>query len=184
MAIGTLDGHLKMELQISAQQSLTGTDYSPLSNNSTITKKADFGTDAANAAAEGADQVISFVQSVAAGGNTTIDLQAVTNILQQSAQSFTRIKQLLFRLLSVADDATNGTNASSVSIGNGGANGTSLFMGNSAQTFTIPNGGAVGYLGNQTAGLGVNATTKDLFILNNDGAVIAKVQVSVVGGST
>jgi hypothetical protein len=127
--------------------------------------------------------------SIAGGGNTTIDLTSFANAVGDAASSFTRVKAVRIRLLSTADDATNGSAASSITVGNNAADdwtsqGGSGGFGTAASTFVVPNGGFFEFGVPNTAGIPVDATHKIIKIANNDGAVAAKVEVMIIGGET
>lgn len=183
MAIDTLSGSMRASLSWTAQEQLTGQDYQPLSNPGNLQKTYSFTSTQENNTNTGADELISYLVTVAAGGNTTIDLTALTNVLQQANVSLTRIKGYMLRLLSVADDSVNGTNCSSVQVGNAAANQNNLNLGANS-TFELLNGFVQSCFGPSTVGLAlVAANAKDLFIENNDANIAGKVQVSLVGGS-
>jgi hypothetical protein len=169
----------------SASANKTGTDYNPVKNQGAIqAPTVQIKKSIANAAVGGGDMLVSKIYSIAGGGNTVIDLTSLTDVLERSGGSFARLKYVEFRLLSTADDATNGTAATSVTIGNAAADGNTLFMDAAADTFTLLNGDFIIWGTRQAAGKAVASGTKNVKILNNDGAVAAKVQVTLVGGTT
>jgi hypothetical protein len=104
--IGSLTASLSTEIKWTAQNTLTGAVYNPITNAGDIRKTYNFGTAAANGVTGGGDEIFSFQQSIAAGASATLDLTAMTNILQQSTVSIARIKGYQIRLLSATDDAT------------------------------------------------------------------------------
>lgn len=184
MALSTLSGcALTASARWTAEKALTGTDYNPVTHQGNLNKTQSLGTAAANTASGGADELASFITSISGGGNATIDCTSFTNILQVAASTLARIKGFMIRLLSTTDDATNGTNASSVAVGNASANQQNLILSTNA-TMTIKNGGCVLYLDPNATGIAVSAGAKNIFITNNDGSVTAKVQVTLIGGST
>lgn len=184
MAITTLNGSIKCETTWSAQIPKTGTDYGPLLNGSTLAKTLNFGTSVANGVSGGSDELVSYIVSIAAGGNTTLDLRSITDVMNQTGTVLARIKGWMFRLLSTDDDSTIGTACSSVTIGNAAANQQLLNLGAAAHTLTLNNGDCLCYLTPKSTGWVVDATHKDIKIVNNDGSVIAKVQVTFIGATS
>src|SRR5215510_15328812 len=174
MPIDVLNASLKASVSWNAQKTMTGIDYQPSVNASSFGSTRSVSTSLASTAAGGGNQVISFIQSIAGGANVTVDLQAVANIFGVVA-SLARLKGILFRLLSAADDATNGTAASQVTIGNAATNPHALYMGAGTHTTVLKNGEFICWGTSQAAGLLVSGTAKAVLITNNDGAVAAKV---------
>lgn len=184
MAIDTLSARLNQTLSWTAQDDLTGDEYNPVQNQGNLSKNLSLGTTSNNNQAGGADQLVSYIATVAANSNSTIDLTSLTNILQQTSQSFARLKGAQIRLLSTSDDATNGTNCTSITVGNASANQCNLNLSTNA-TMTIYSGGAWMYFDPTAAGfVAVNSSQKNLYIVNGDANVAAKVMVSLFGGSS
>ena len=195
MAINSLAFKLAAAFGWTAANNLTGADYGQNQNNSSPQKSLSIGTAVANNVAGGGDELYSTITTIAPSGNATIDLTSITDILQQTAISLARAKVIIIRLLSSTDDATNGTAASSVTIDNTVTNGLSAqshsgWFDNGAEgaaggsKFAIINGGIMLYGTPSATGILVDSTHKLLKIVNNDGALSAKVQVTVCGGST
>src|SRR4051794_11020707 len=127
MALDSLTFNFAPTVNWSAKKNLTGTDYGAVQNSSNITKPTiTIDKTIANASAGGGDTMVSFIQSVAASGTATIDLSSVTDVINQAAQAFVRLKYIEFRLLSATDDTTNGTAATSVTIGNAATNANTM----------------------------------------------------------
>lgn len=102
-------------------------------------------------------------RTLAAGANETLDLRSFTNVLQETAQAMSKVR--LFYALHLSTST-----ASSISVGNSGANAfipVGCFGGTAAQ---LPPGGfiivAIPSAGGQTA----DATHKDVKVVNNDGS--------------
>jgi hypothetical protein len=104
--LSSLTASLSTTFKWTAQNALTGGNYNPVQNTGTLTKTLSVGTSAANAAVGGADQVFSFQQGITPGSSATVDLYAMTNLLQQASVTLARIKLLQIRLLSGDDDST------------------------------------------------------------------------------
>lgn len=183
--ISNLNGTISDALRWSASNNLAAQQAHNQGDN--VQTSYDFGTASANNAVGGADEIVSFLQTIAAGGSATINLQNITNILQQSGVSLARLKGYKIRLLSSsgrgAVDSVNGTTCSSITVG-GGADASPLEM-NAAGTFTINRGGSHQVLDPTAAGLVlVTPTTKNILITNNDGSNAAAVQVTLIGATT
>ncbi len=134
-----------------------------------------------------ANQIYSGIQTIAASGTLAYDLSAVfTNVLGNAAATFARVKGVLIELLDAAQDATNGTLCSSITLGNSGANdwieqSHSGWLGSATSVFDVPNGGFVAFGVNNAGGVVVDATHKILNIHNNDGSNAAAVRITLIG---
>lgn len=181
-AIDTLDVTFKTTMTWSAQNAITGTDYAPITNPGNVSVSERWLDTTSVTAAGGADQLVSYIVTIAGGGNTTLDVSALTNILGASA-TMARLKGWQFRLLSTEDDATNGTNCSGVTIGNAAANQQSLNMATN-NVFTLYNGDFQMYGGPRTAGFTVDASNRNIFINNDDANNSAAIQITLVGGAS
>lgn len=151
----------------------------------TDSKRMQFTT--GTATANKANRIYGDVISIAAGANTTVNLQALTDQLNLSC-NFARIKGVYFHLISEADNADIGTNATSILFGGNGAsnqgisgNATYGFFGNGNDTMRVFNGGFAMMGTPSAAGVLIDSTHKNVFILNEDGAVTAKVYVGFLG---
>jgi hypothetical protein len=180
MALTTLTSTLLVQLGWTAQKALVGDNYTPNQNGSTLKSSGSVGTSLGNTAAGGGDELCSSILSVAGGGTATIDLTAMVEITGATGISLARIKGILFRLLNPTLDATNGTLASAVTVGNNAANdfisqaGNPGYLGSATSTLVIPNGGAAAFIFPSGNGVVVDATHKIVKVANNDGAIAAK----------
>lgn len=186
--ITAVTGSLSCIAQWNAAQTLANASSAvqqPTSN-TTINKKSNYSVTGA-AVANAINQVTSRIYSVAGGGTTTIDLTAaIRNVVNDSTATLARIKGFLVRLLSTTDDATNGTAASSITLGNSGANdwtsqSGSTGFGSATSVFTVKNGSWMGFGNDDANGTVIDATHKNLKIANNDGAVAAAVELTFFG---
>lgn len=184
MAYDSMTATLTASLNAPVAKNLTGTDYTPLSTTVSITKKIVCSKTIANASAGGADELISKVYTAAASGTVSIDLTSLVDALQVSGISLARVKGLLFRLLSVADDATNGTACSSVTIGNAGSNPNIMFLDDPTHGVILSNGDFIAWGTPQAAGIAVSSSHKVILITNNDSGNGMAVQVSILGGTS
>ena len=101
----------------SAQVNLTGSAYNPSTNSSSINKRQALGTQASNAQSGGCDECFSFQQGIVAGGTATINLNAMTDLLQRAAVTLARIKGYQMRVLSDTDDPTISPRPTATSVG-------------------------------------------------------------------
>lgn len=176
--------------QWTARNNVTG--HGPNSNVSTPNKAIALGTAAANAAANGSNEVYSTIATITASSSTTLDLTSLANILGTTI-SFARIKAIIIQLLSAADTDESGTAlgtaAEYVTVGAAATNqfitqsGTG-FLGGTAHTFDIPNGGFLAFAVGNAAGVAVDGTHKSLKIANGSSTLSAKVRITLIGGST
>lgn len=105
--LSTLTATLSTEFKVAqAGNNLTGQSYNQVGTTVDLRKNYNIGTTAANNAAGGADEVFSFQQAIVAAGSATIDLTAMTNLVQQASVNIVRIKGYQIRLLSGTDDTT------------------------------------------------------------------------------
>lgn len=189
MALDSLTASLEVKLGFNAKKNVTGSDYGTIGMNANLTQKETYSSATANAAAGGANELISFVQSISASSSATIDFTSLTNILAATGVSLARIKGVLIRLLSVAQDSVVGTTCTSVTVGNAASNtwtsqsGTSG-PGTNTSVQVIKSGGWYGFGDESAGGTLVDASHKNLKITNDDGTNTAKVQISLVGGTT
>jgi hypothetical protein len=201
-AISSLTATITAAIGWNASNTLTGSDYAPNSNNSTPKKQLSLGTAAANAAAGGADELYSAITSLAGSASASIDLTSITDILATAGVSLARVKGIMIRLLSVIDDTTIGTAASAINIDNTVANALSATTNSgwfnnanegtatggagdaTGSKFCIPNGGVLLFATPSAGGVVTSGTKKIIKLTNLDAAVIAKVQVTVLGASS
>jgi len=184
MGIATLTTQIQVQVGWTAQGAAAGTGYQPLQNGpTTLTKLISTSSATGNTGAGGADELISKIYSVGSNSSVTIDLTNLTDILGTSAVSLARVKGLVIRLLSVADDAVNGTAAASITVGNAGSNPASLWF-SSTNVVSLKNGGAMAFSDPSATGYTVGGSTKNLLIANNDTTTGAGVQITIIGGST
>ena len=159
---------------IRAAGTLTPTDQ-PTGSSITLTDSADqsltYGTSSGNA-----DIIVWRTKPLTAGATATYDLYTGTDLkdLFDATAAFRKIK-------SVAIWVDSGGDTSGVTIGNAASNANALFFGAQAHTATIyPSGPA--FLGGSPAGVTVDATHKNLKVLNN-GAVSVVVGIAIAGTS-
>jgi len=189
MAMSSLAVTVTAGISVVASNTLTGSDYGANSNSTNIKKNLSIGTAAANAAAGGSDELYSAITSLAASASASIDLTSITDLLQTSGVSLARVKAIMIRVLSTTDDSSIGTAASSVKVDGSVTNGLVSQSGtgwlfNSSSLFEIPNGGVLLFATPTAGGVLVDGTHKVIKVTNVDGSVIAKVQVTVCGGSS
>jgi hypothetical protein len=119
--ISTVNAKIATNLNWQAGNNLTGSAYGQVQESAVLAKAYNFGTANANGASGGGDEVFSFQQTIAGGGSVTINLNNMTNVLQQAGVSIARIKALQIRLLSTSDDSTiTAPAASQITVTNNG----------------------------------------------------------------
>lgn len=163
--ISSVTASVSTEYKWTAQLSLTGSSYNPITNVGDIKKTYNLGTSLGNTVSGGADEVFSFQQSIVAGGSATVDLTAMTNLIQQTAVSIARIKAYQIRLLSATDDTTISpapTSTSTITVTNNGPAVPSpldFVSGGSGLTVALTGSGAVTAVAIGAAGSGYPKST-------------------------
>jgi hypothetical protein len=178
VAIESVSATFSMGVSYQAQGSAPGSQYQPTTAQGNPKKNIAFKT--GTTASGQINELASKIFPIAASGNTTVNLQALLDVLGQTAD-LVRVKGLLLQLLSTADDPSNGTACSGVTIGNAGTHPFLGFLGGTTPTITLGNGEALGWLSPSANGLAVSLTACNLLITNNDGSNAAAVQVTVLG---
>ena len=184
MAFDALTGYAQVGFNWTAQKNgpTSSISFPATVNQNTINAKSSvvLGDNVAN----GANELACWIQTITASGTATIDLTSLTDILNFTGVALVRLKSFAFWLLGTADDATNGTACSSISIGNAGSNGNALDMGAVANTRTLLNGDWTAYGTRQAAGKTVDSTHKNVLITNNDGSNAAAVLIALFGATS
>lgn len=117
--------------------------------------------------AAGINEVSSNVLSIPANTSTTLNLQSIGDVMGRTI-SYVRLKNYMFRLLTAAQDSTNGTACSSITIGNSASFPNGLAFGGVTNTQTINNGGGIMYDDPGATGIAVSVTANNVKIVNND----------------
>jgi hypothetical protein len=183
VSIPTLTGYLKVEMQWNGQLPVTG--LQPRADQETQAAKQSY---VQGAGVGAVNEAYWNVLTVGAGANTTLDLSAaLTDVLGQTF-GFARVKAFMVWLLAAADtlvDGTVGTACSGVTLGNAATNpwaGTGYPVSDQATgTITLANGERRGWARGDATGWVVDGTHKSLKVLNNDGAVAAKLVIAALG---
>ena len=179
--LSSLSMTVKLAVSGSGSENVTG--YNALKQTLNIIKSVGpFTTTIANNAALGADECYSKIITIAASGNTDIDLTSLQDILLQSGLNFARIKAYVIRLLSIADDSSNGTACTGITIDGAGTNLIALPGLGTAQT--LGNGDFLAWATPNASGTTVDGTHKIIHIVNNDSGHGAAVQLTLVGGTS
>lgn len=140
--LSMLSGSMSTSFNWNAQMNLTGAAYNPSINSGTINSRQLFGTAVGtNTQSGGVDECFSFQQGVAAGASATINLLAMTDMLQRASSVIARIKGYQVRVLSATDDSTisPSPNASSIGVVTniGPATPSPLHFGNNGSGLTL-----------------------------------------------
>lgn len=187
MALDTMSAQFNFGFNVSGGKNLTGYP-SGQANSVTWQETFKFLKTLANSAAFGCDELILGYASIAASGHTDIDLTSLTDIAGVSGITLSggKVKAYLFALLSAAqtapDGSTVGNGCSGISLGNSGANDYKLNLDVGTDLLNVNNGGLLFYADGSAAGMSaVDATHKIIRVLNNDGAIAAKVVYMLAG---
>jgi hypothetical protein len=113
-------------------------------------------------------------RTLAAGASETFDLRSFTDALAETGAIMSKV-----RIYLVSHPSASA--ASSITVGGAAANQFVSHIDGAASTFTIPKGGFLLMAANTTAGMTVDATHKDLKVLNNDGSNAATYTIAVIG---
>jgi hypothetical protein len=188
MPIGTLTVSDSETISITGQNTLTGSDYSPLTSGQSISAKYSFGTAAANGAIGGADEAASFLTTIGASSSVTLDVGVLVDVMQTAGVALVRVKEIVVRLLSAVQDAVNGTVASAITIDGTVASALlsvagSGWLTNATSKFDIDNGGKLSWCCGKAGGVLVSGAGK-VKLTNLDAGLSAKAQTTFVGGTT
>lgn len=127
-------------------------------------------------------QALTTTVSIAGGATNNFDLVGnMTNVVGDASAPLTGIKSILIELINVAQDATNGTACTGITIGN---HATAAWVApfGATGTYVIKSGGYWHHEEPTAGGVAVTATTADILkIVNNDGAVAAYVRITIIG---
>lgn len=151
--------------------------------NKTVTLGSVSGSPANNTVG-GADEVYAACVHISASGTATINLQNLTDVVNQPSMAFARVKYWRFGLLSLLDDPTNGSACTGITVGNAGSNPFLFNLGGTTPTFTIHNGSFLEYADQSAAGFTCSSANENILITNNDSVNAAGVLVIICGGST
>ncbi len=172
-----------------ATNNITGTDYQPIGNPTTISKRIAVSNGIPNAVAGGANELYSAISVITPSNSVSIDLTAITDILATANTNLARVKGIFVRLLSTTDDSVNGTACSGVYIDGTVANAllstsNTGWLSTNTSKLDIGNGDYVKWGTTSAAGLVISATNKVIKVVNRDAAVNAAVQITIPGGTS
>jgi hypothetical protein len=129
------------------------------------------------------NEIANNILSIAASGNATLNLQSLTDVLGTTGVVLVRAKAWNFVLLSAAQDATNGTACSSVTVQGGASNPNVLSLGGTSPTYTINNGGCWKHGDGGASGITVNTGLLNVKVVNNDASNAAAVFYEIAGAT-
>lgn len=132
---------------------------------------------------DSANQIVTTALSIAASGTNDLDLSgSLTNIVGDTTATLSAVKAIMVELINVAQDSTNGTACSSITIGADATNPWLAPFDAGTGTYTIKSGGRWFHEDPTAGGLPVTASTGDILqIVNNDAGVAAYVRVTIIG---
>lgn len=179
MALNSLTSTLGISLGWNASNTLAGSDYQPIRNNTTINKSLSFGNTVGTAAALQANEVYSAITTLSGLATGGVNLSSLVNVLSTSGVNLASIRVLAIRVLSATDDSAYGnSNAGVVVVGSGGSAFTGFFEG----TQKAQCGGVLLFsTGIATGGIAVTGGTR--INLHNTSTATAGVQISALGNS-
>lgn len=161
---GELDVRLRLAIEATADFDNATQDIIK-----SLARRLSVGTGADQANAAWADS-----RTLSASASETLDLQSLTNGLGQTV-TFTKIKWLLF---------VNTTTGSGAVVGGAAANVWAAHVGDDTDTNTVPAAGILLLADNGSTGYAVDATNKNLKILNSSGAASLTYDLFIVGVGT
>lgn len=182
MALDVLDSAtVRAQIAWNATKNVTG--LTGIVSNESLSKTLSFTLGSGAAAI---DQVVSQVRTLSASASETLDLNGgLTNVTNDASVVMVRVKAVFIQLLSTTDDSTNGTAASSITIGNAASNQFTGPLGGATETLTVPNGGFVMFGRGDASGWASTAGSADnLKVVNNDGSNSAAYRITIFGAST
>lgn len=191
MALASLSATLQVIASWQAQGAQPSSLLPAESSNGQINQAMNLRATSASTTTGGANEVYAPLTTLAPSAATTFDLTTFTDVVGTTASSFGEIKGILCMLLSTAQDATNGTTAVAIALGN---NGTTLdflsstlgygWFGSSASSMIVPNGGFLvfGVGATNAPGVPVTGTSKKLKVASLDAATTAAFILVVFGG--
>ena len=184
MALSSVSGFMQSLMSWSAGQNLPASSLNlpQASSASQQGKRASFTTGGNTPG--GANEVFLFFVTIAPSGSATFSLQNLTDVMQYTNILLVRLKGIWFWLLSAKDDATNGTAASAVTIGNASVSPNGLFLGSPTSTFVLSNSEDIQWKRPNAAGIAVTAGTQNIKIVNNDAVNSACVLVAGFGATS
>lgn len=188
----TVSGSLKVSASYSISKPQSGAAATKAEG--TNNTSASISTSIANATLGGGDLIYGpVVRTLTASSNETLDLSgSLSSLVGDTSIAFARVKMICVELLSAAqttDDGEVGTAATSILVGGAASNqalaGSGKMLADTSDKVRVLNGGFFCWAAGTAAGNTVaNASTDNLKVENEDGAVSAKYRITVWGGST
>lgn len=176
-AITSLTG--TVNLSVSWQATQTDAVYGNINNAIGRQAQLQFGTSNSTTPS---NQLMVIRQSVSAGGTATIDLStAKTNVVQNASATIVKVHAAMISLLTAAEAPGVGTACSGVHVGAAATNPINLFLGADDSTVELKTGEKICWIGSETNARTIDSTHKSLLITNDDGAVAAVVEITLVG---
>lgn len=163
------------------------TGSAPIANATTAQKKYTF---TLGTGALAGNELYGELLTIAGGATTNLDINgALTNLAGSASVTVARVKAILLWLLAATDTApdgsTTGSACSSVTVGNHATAGFLAGFGGATHTWTIKNGAFLFAATPDATGWATTAATTDVLkIVNDDGAVSAKLYVGLIAAAT
>lgn len=183
MAFGSLTGAVSAGFQWTAAAAAppSSMGFTPTANQNALAARLSvlLGGNVAN----GANEIAFGVLAINSSASATFNTQNFTDVLGATNVAVVRVKSFLFWLLSTAQDSVSGTNASSITVGGGASNPTTLTL-SANSNYSIFNGNFWENGDGSAAGVAQNATVCNIKFQNNDGANAAGVLYALAGSTT
>lgn len=133
--------------------------------------------------ASAVNEAVSIIKTIGTATSHTYSLAAsLTNIMGVASVTLARVKYLMIQLLSVAQDATNGTACSSITIGAAASNPWTGII-DAAGLYTVRNGAFWIHGDFSATGCAIGADL-NLKVLNNDASNTAAYRLTILGCAT
>ncbi len=145
-----------------------------------FTKRINFATGTTTAGK--ANRIYAANHTIAANNSLTLDLTSLTDVLGQNL-TFSRVKGISVQLVSYADNADYGTNATLITVGGAASNPAlenGMFAANGSM-IELTNGGYVTIVDPSANGTPVTGSYKNLKITNQDLSLAAYVSIGILG---
>lgn len=180
-SLNSLTSTVKTFITYNAQVQPTGSVYSPIIANTAlgVTISLNNGT---SGSVNYADEVYSTITYLNPSANTSLDLTNLTDVTDQAALAFVRVKAIHVNNLSTAQDGTYGGSASQIQVGCGsGLTQAWAGMYNSGAVQQVYLGGAYLNANAVSGGVSVTSGSRKISLINLDAVNSGTAQVTIIG---
>lgn len=127
------------------------------------------------------NKIIDLYRTIAASGTDNVDFTALTDLMGQATSALTSICAICIQHLSVAQDATNGRSASSLTIGNAASNAWTGGFLSGTNTVPLANGQSLFVMDPSSGAMTIGSSSKILKVLNADSVNAAGYRLTILG---